>query len=143
MINKKEETKVLLRSTVLIFILLVVSWFSIAKYQSLKKQKEARVFISQIVDSVFRNTNFYQHRTDSNVIEKLETHRDLMSNQYTISTIDYSWGIYEAKIVFDNGVSVKVDVTFQYNMPFLYHFHILNDPVISSKTQPPVNQEDK
>ena len=143
MINKKETTKVLLRNTVLIFILLVVSWFSIAKYQSLKKQKEARVFISQIVDSVFRNTNFYQHRTDSNVIEKLETHRDLMSNQYTISTIDYSWGIYEAKIVFDNGVSAKVDVTFQYNMPFLYHFHILNDPVISSKTQPPVNQEDK
>ena len=120
MINKKETTKVLLRNTVLIFILLVVSWFSIAKYQSLKKQKEARVFISQIVDSVFRNTNFYRHRTDSNVIEKLETHRDLMSNQYTISTIDYSWGIYEAKIVFDNGVSAKVDVTFQYNMPFLY-----------------------
>ena len=143
MINKKETTKVLLRNTVLIFILLVVSWFSIAKYQSLKKQKEARVFISQIVDSVFRNTNFYQHRTDSNVIEKLEAHRDLMSNQYTISTIDYSWGIYEAKIVFDNGVSAKVDVTFQYNMPFLYHFHILNDPVISSKTQPPVIQEDK
>ena len=143
MINKKETTKVLLRSTVLIFILLVVSWFSIAKYQSLKKQKEARVFISQIVDSVFRNTNFYQHRTDSNVIEKLETHRDLMSNQYTISTIDYSWGIYEAKIVFDNGVSVKVDVTFQYNMPFLYHFHILNDPVISSKTLSPLIQEDK
>jgi hypothetical protein len=143
MINKKEATKVLLRSTVLIFILLVVSWFSIAKYQSLKKQKEARVFISQIVDSVFRNTNFYQHRTDSNVIEKLETHRDLMSNQYTISTIDYSWGIYEAKIVFDNGVSVKVDVIFQYNMPFLYHFHILNDPVTSSKTPSPVIQEDK
>ena len=143
MINKKETTKVLLRNTVLIFILLVVSWFSIAKYQSLKKQKEARVFISQIVDSVFRNTNFYKHRTDSNVIEKLETHRDLMSNQYTISTIDYSWGIYEAKIVFDNGVSVKVDVTFQYNMPFLYHFHILNDPAISSKTLSPLIQEDK
>ena len=109
---------------VLLGALLFNILFNIGQYEFLGKEKAAKVFIGQIITSVLTGTDFYKTKTEREVIAEVETSRDLISDSYTISTIDYSWDIYEGMIVFDNGMNIKVDVTFRDNEPhMLLHWH--------------------
>ena len=107
-----------------IIVLLGALWFNIGRYEFLGKEEAAKVFIGRIITSVLTGTDFYKTKTERRVIAEVETSRDLISDSYTISTIDYSWDIYEGMIVFDNGMNIKVDVTFRENEPhMLLHWH--------------------
>lgn len=114
--------------SVIVFLLLAlffVLWLDNCRYKSLQKQMEAQIFISQIINSVIADTEFYRGNSKSRVIKDIESCRDSMSHHYTVSTIDYSWDIYEAKILFDNGASLKFDVAFRENKPLLSHLRVL------------------
>ena len=103
----------------IIIILLATNWFTFGQYKFLQKEKDAKVFIRQVINSVLADTDFYKMKTESNLITKVEASRELLSNHYTISTIDYSWDIYEGTILFNNGKTIKIDVNFRENKPHM------------------------
>ncbi len=104
-----------------IIVLLGALWFNVGRYEFFGKEKAAKVFIGQIITSVLTGTDFYKTKTEDDIIAEVEASRDLISDSYTISTIDYSWDIYEGRVVFDNGINIKVDVTFQEKEPHMLH----------------------
>jgi hypothetical protein len=106
---------------VLLGALLFNILFNIGQYEFLGKEKAAKVFIGQIITSVLTGTDFYKTKTEGDIIAEVEASRDLISDSYTISTIDYSWDIYEGTIRFGNGMSVKIDVIFRDNKPYMLH----------------------
>ena len=119
--------KILFCSFVLLVFAVVTTWYVLGEHRFLQKEKKVHRFIGQIINSALDNTDFYRNNSRSRIIKDIDNCRDLMSNRYTISLIDYSWGIYEAKILFDNKISIKVDITFRDNKPFLSHFRKLKE----------------
>ncbi len=106
----------------LLIILFCVLWFKSGRNRFLEKEKNAQIFIDHIVISVLKDTVFYKENSDENTIMVLQNNRNAMSDNYTISTIDYSWGIYECEVKFDGKTSFSAKVTFRENKPFLKHF---------------------
>ncbi len=104
-----------------IIVLLGALWFNVGQYEFLGKEKAAKVFIGRIITSVLTGTDFYKTKTEDDIIAQVEASRDLISDSYTISTHDYSWDIYEGTIRFGNGMSVKIDVIFRDNKPYMLH----------------------
>lgn len=103
-------------------------WFGIEQYKSLQKERKAKHFIEQIIKSVRADTEFYKMKTESDIMGKVESSHNFLSHSYVISTIDYSWDIYEGTVLFDDGVSIKVDVTFRNNEPYMLHnWHLTNN----------------
>ncbi len=119
-----KRSKVFLYGFIL-FVSVIVIWIGIVQYRSLQKQKEAQVFIGQVINSVLEDTKFYKDNSEEDIIVELQENRNIMTDNYTISTLDYSGATYEAKISFDNGIEFKVDVSFYDNKPFLSHFRRL------------------
>lgn len=115
-----------------LLILTIIIWLGLGRYEFLGKQKEGKVFISHIITSILEDTDFYKKNSDGDAQKKIVSNKEIISDTYVISTIDYSWGIYEAFIIFNNGSKAKVDVTFINNGPFLKHFRVIkveNDKV--------------
>ncbi|KKL48246.1 hypothetical protein LCGC14_2327450 [marine sediment metagenome] len=105
--------------SVAIVAMIGVLWFKAGQDKFLHKEKSAKIFIGQIIDSVRADTEFYRTKTESNIIAKVEASHNLMSSHYVVSTIDYSWDIYECTILFNNETKIKVDVAFQENEPYM------------------------
>ena len=136
MVNKEEKRRrnmqyialffgSILFGVIVIVVILAVSFF-MGQRKFLETKKEAKLFIDQFISSVHSDTDFYKTKTKSDTIAKVKASRELISDQYTISTIDYSWGVYEGKILFDNGLIIKVDISFREseNKPYrLIHWH--------------------
>lgn len=122
--DRMKRSKVFLYGFIL-FVSVIVIWIGIVQYRSLQKQKEAQVFIGQVINSVLEDTKFYKDNSEEDIIVELQENRNIMTDNYTISTLDYSGATYEAKISFDNGIEFKVDVSFYDNKPFLSHFRRL------------------
>jgi hypothetical protein len=104
---------------VVIVVMLGALWFKAGQDEFSHKEKSAKIFIGQIIDSVRADTDFYRAKTDSDIVAKVETSRNLVSNDYTILTIDYSWDIYEGTILFSNETKIKIDVSFRENEPYM------------------------
>lgn len=117
--------KILLYGFIL-FIIAVVAWIGFVRYKALQEQKQVKTFIGDIVKSVSQDTQFYRDNSDKDEVIQLQNNRSLMSDNCTISIIDYTWGTYEALVLFDNKTKIKVNVSFRNNKPFLSHFRRLN-----------------
>ncbi len=123
--NKSEKKK---KSKIALYVFLIfMIGFGLVKYNLSQKQKRAQVFIGKIITSVLEDTEFYKRNSHKDAIDELENNKDKISENYLISIVDYSWGVHEAYILFDNKTRFYADVVISDNIPFLYHFGKLRD----------------
>ncbi len=101
----------------IVVVLLGALWFKAGQDTFLEKETSSKIFIGQIIDSVLADTDFYRTKTESNIVANVEASHGLISSHYVVSTIDYSWDIYEGAILFNNETRIKFDIAFREDEP--------------------------
>jgi len=100
-------------------LMLPILGLGFIRYRSWQEQKQAKIFLHQIIDSVLNQTEFYKNNSEKEAIEELNNNIGIITNLYDVIIVDYDFGTWDCLLLFDNDRAFRAGVAFENGKPLL------------------------
>ncbi len=115
--NKKIKAGIFLLIAV-VFVALIGGFF----LNNHLGKKQVENFIRLYINSIIADSDYYRQHTTDRVIKDVHIFGQNLSKDFSFGMADYSWGVYEYLLVFQDGDKIYMDIDKENNRFIVTYF---------------------